>query len=287
MKKVIIISTLITVGVITAFGFVNRSTINNNSACAAQIKSDNIELSSIGINGGLIIDAKNGSVSQFLAATPDLFYSVQGRSIRTNTKQIFTQTITQEKLSKAQSINDLIENYPSSWIQSYRLVDIAVNVDGKITKEQSSNNELTKAQKEILNAVNIASDIVIAVHYDKKNYNDKIETRQMNVSMLVVPEVEAEYVGGYAQMITYLKENSIDKILDKKLDYLPQPSISFVVNEDGITENVVLNETSKDAEIDKLLIELIQKMPKWNPAKNAKGLNVKQEFVFNVGMDGC
>jgi len=88
-------------------------------------------------------------------------------------------------------------------------------------------------------------------------------------------------------MIAYLQENSSDKIAAKKLNYLPQSSISFVVNEQGETENVLLTQSSNDAEIDQLLIELIKKMPKWKPAKNANGLNVKQEFVFNVGQGGC
>ncbi len=280
-KKVIIVSSLVIVGVISAFGFVNRPT-NNNSCVELEKDSNKIALTAIGINGGLF----DGSLPD-VDPRSQLFYSVQGKSFRTNTQQSYSRSITQEKLGKAKLIDDLIENYPNSWIKDYRLVDIAVNTNGKLTKIEGASNVLTQEQLNLLKSATIASDIVISVHYNKKNDNDKVEIRQMNVSMVVVPEIQAEYVGGYDKMIAYLKENSFHEINAKKYDGLPQPSISFIINEQGETENVLLTQTSSNTEIDNLLIKLVENMPKWNPAKNAKGVTVKQEFVFNVGTGGC
>lgn len=50
---------------------------------------------------------------------------------------------------------------------------------------------------------------------DIQDYNDShIQNHEMLVSMTVVPETEAEYIGGYPQMAKYLQENIIDKMTE-------------------------------------------------------------------------
>ena len=271
-----------------AFGFVDR-TNTNNSACESQNIEEEKEFSDFGINGGIQVNYYNGMVSEFVAGNAglDLFYNVQGKYNRTNTQQMYAKTITEQELNKAKLVDDLIANYPSSWIQDYRSVEIEINIDGETIKTSSPCNVLTKKQKSLLKSLKTTSGIVIKINYNKKNYNDNIEKRQMNVSMVVTPEVEAEYEGGYKEMITYLKNNSQDEIAAKNFTHLPQPSITFIVNENGETEDVKLIDTSRDREIDQLLVKLVQQMPKWKPAKNEKGDYVKQEFILMIGQDGC
>ncbi len=290
-RSIIIFSVIIAMVGFAAFGFVNESTVNTtNNDFESQIDSTNKGLSYFGINGGINVNYNNGSVSHFVSADKtvkknrELFYMVQGSTMYSNKQQFYSRPITQEKLKGAQLISDVIENYPSNWISAYNSVEISTTINGKTVKAIGKNATLTKRQKQLFNT---ATNILISVQYQKKNDNDQVQNRQMNVFMVVTPEKEAEYVGGYYQMIAYLKDNSLDKIAAKKFTHLPQPAISFTVSEDGTTENVKLIDTSRDDEIDQLLIELIEKMPKWSPAKNVEGLNVKQEFVFNVGMDGC
>ena len=109
----------------------------------------------------------------------------------------------------------------------------------------------------------------------------------MNVALIVTPSIEAEYIDGYDKMISYLKERTLASINDKNFNHLPQPSISFVINAQGDVENVKLEATSRDEEVDALLIKTVQNMPKWKPATNKEGINIKQEFMLNVGIDGC
>lgn len=194
------------------------------------------------------------------------------------------RAISEEKLKNAQTISDVIENYPSNWITAYNSVTVATTVNSKTIEAIGPDDKLTIEQKEIFKT---ATNILLVVQYQKENNQNEIQNRQMNVALIVTPKIEAEYIDGYDKMISYLKENSLNKINDKNFSHLPQPSISFVINAQGDVENVKLEATSRDKEVDVLLIKKVQNMPKWKPATNKEGINIKQEFMLNVGMDGC
>lgn len=104
----------------------------------------------------------------------------------------------------------------------------------------------------------------------------------------VVPETEAEYPGGFKQLTEYLTENFINKISEKNaLERIRQAIVKFTVNEEGQIVDAKIFKTSKDPKTDKLLLEAINKMPKWSPAKNAMGIKVKQEISIPFGGGGC
>ena len=88
-------------------------------------------------------------------------------------------------------------------------------------------------------------------------------------------------------MKEYLKENGIDKISEKALGIFQQALISFTVDTDGNITDAEISQTSGDPETDKVLLDALNKMPKWKPAENSKGIKVKQEFEFSVGNGGC
>jgi TonB family protein len=168
-------------------------------------------------------------------------------------------------------------------------------------------------------------DIDIKYHY-KNSVSDNKEDYRAYFSVSLIPEVEAQYQGGYQQLIKYLEENAISKIsdtyiarreanskyqqriasltasggnaIDKIYDtYLwnslsnsnqvKQGIVKFTVSEEGDIINAKITSTTGDAQIDKVLLDAIIKMPKWKPAENSKGFKVKQEFEFSVGNDGC
>ena len=88
-------------------------------------------------------------------------------------------------------------------------------------------------------------------------------------------------------MTQYLRENAINKIPETTSKQLQQVIVGFTVNEEGKIANVQISKTSGDPNTDKLLLEAINKMPKWRPAEDSKGVKVKQEFEFSVGNVGC
>jgi TonB family protein len=157
-------------------------------------------------------------------------------------------------------------------------------------KAVSPNDALSTEQKNILNTVDPGTGITINVTYKSKNaVTDNIVNSTMSVSMMIVPEIEAEYIGGYQQLKKYLKENVISKISEAKTWQLQDANaiVLFTVDEDGEIVNTKISKTSGDAKTDKLLVDAINKMPKWKPAENSKGIKVKQEFEFSVGNSGC
>ena len=211
----------------------------------------------------------------------------------------YKRAVKDEKLFDAKLLSDVIDGYPANWITNYVSVEIEVICNGKVIKAVSSGDALSTEQKNILRKADMASDIFINVKYQYKNPAiDHVENNKMNVEMTVVPETEAQYIGGEKEMRNYLRENAINKIpescykivrpFQQQFQQQTQPQfklqtlIRFTVNEEGEITAAKIVKTSADKEIDKLLLDAINKMPKWKPAKDAKGVNVKQEFEFSV-----
>jgi TonB family protein len=219
------------------------------------------------------------SVSPSPGFPQDLRFEVRGKYLR---------PVKKEKLGEAKFIGDFISGYPKNWLSDYISVEILTTCNGKAMKAMSSNDVLSIEQKNILNAADYSTDIVININYRSKNAGtDKIENREMNILVAIIPELEAKYVGGYEQLAKYLRKNVINKISETTSKEFQHGVVGFTVNDQGDTVNAKVVETSGDLKTDKLLVDAINKMPKWKPAENSKGIKVKQEFEFSVGNSGC
>tara|TARA_B100000809_G_scaffold125132_2_gene123404 strand:+ start:769 stop:1623 length:855 start_codon:yes stop_codon:yes gene_type:complete len=281
-KRIIILSIILSIVGLTAFGFANNQ-VNEKPI------NDRIDIDSNTVKKGfssfdIKIDYSTGMATKIAPSKRELSYMVVRGGTGPNSLVSTGRAISEEKLKNAQTISDVIENYPSNWITAYNSVTVATTVNSKTIEAIGPDDKLTIEQKEIFKT---ATNILLVVQYQKENNQNEIQNRQMNVALIVTPKIEAEYIDGYDKMISYLKENSLNKINDKNFSHLPQPSISFVINAQGDVENVKLEATSRDKEVDVLLIKKVQNMPKWKPATNKEGINIKQEFMLNVGMDGC
>lgn len=283
-KGLIILISILTVTGLTAFSCINKNENSTEHITENKTNPINTKLFDLGISDGIEIDYRTGKVTQMTSVKPELSYMVVRKSFGSNSILRTGRAITEEKLKTVNKIDDIIDNYPSNWISDYNSVTISASINGEIIEITGPDDNLTIEQK---NLFKNASSFLLVVQYQRENDNGEIQNRQMNVPLVVTPEVEAEYVGGYEKMIKYLKKNSLSQINNKGFTHLPQPSISFVVSKDGIIENVKLKDTSRDKEIDQLLIEVVKTMPKWSPAKNKNGLAIEQEFTLNIGQDGC
>jgi hypothetical protein len=209
----------------------------------------------------------------------DISYEVRGR---------YTHPITKEKLRNAKSISDVIDNYPTKWISNYVSVEILRSYQGKVVKAIGVNDKLNSEQKTILNAAELAHDVVIDVKYIYRDpVTKRVENNKIHVSMTVVPETEAEYVGGYKKMIADLKEKSKSVVPEKVAKEFKAVKIKFTINELGEITDAKLLDTSGNLKADETLLASVMTMPRWMPARNAKGVTVKQDFVLTVGTFGC
>lgn len=274
MKYVVTVSLGIILVGMTAFGFIKGETTHS--------KSEELEAKFT-----CQIDSRD---HYFDFKISNLKMRSANRSSSYLVRRNSARPIAHEKLRKAISISDIIENYPSNWIKHYRSVEISTKLDGKEVVGEGADHVLTVQQKNILNSVDLSEKIGIKVRYKTKNgVTNMLENREMNVSVGVLPTIEAEYIGGYDQMIMYLQENTPENIRKAVDNFDPTQvlSIEFAVGEDGRVSNTQLVGESGDQQLDLFFVELISKMPKWRPAKNTQGLPVKQKFDFVVGMDGC
>jgi hypothetical protein len=218
-------------------------------------------------------------IVSFNGFSQDLNYDIHGKYLR---------PLNENKLTNAKSLDNLIDGYPKNWVVEYVSTEILTNINGKNIKEVGENEKLSPAQLNILKKVDIGTDVTINVKYKYENpVTFNIENREMHVVLTVVPENEAKFVGGDSQLKIYLEENKIDKTTTKKPEGFESGIVLFRINKNGDIENAQITKTSGDIETDILLLKVINNMPKWIPAVDKNGQNVKQLFVFSVNKAGC
>ncbi len=211
--------------------------------------------------------------------TQELYYEVRGN---------YAHPVKRKNLIEAKLINDIIPGYPENWINQYISVEILATHNGNSMKAKGLNNVLNSEQKNILHSTELGTKIEIMVNYKSKNpATDMIENYMINFSMMVIPEIEAEYVGGYQKLAKHIKENIINKISDNTLQQYQSGIVLFTIDENGEIKDTRISKSSGDLNTDKFLIKSVNKMPKWKPAENSNGIKVKQEFLFSFGRQGC
>lgn len=183
------------------------------------------------------------------------------------------------------------QNY--NYMIGYVSIEISATCNGKVLTSQSKSDTLTTKQKNILNTVDLGTDISVKIKFNFKNQTENSlesagNTKEGEYIVTVIPETEAVYPGGFKQFTEYLKENVFDKISEKSTsEKIQQAVVKFAVNEEGQIVDARISKTSTVPKIDQLLLDATNKMPKWTPAESTKGKKVKQEFSIPLGGGGC
>jgi TonB family protein len=200
----------------------------------------------------------------------------------------YDRPVKKEELMNANYISDFIVGYPTSWIDKYDSVVIVITSGGKVIKPRSSNESLTTEQKNILKATQPGDAIYINIDYQIRNtVTGLFEKRKINISVTVIPDVEAQYLAGSESLKAYLKKQVADKIPASKVNDFKPVEVFFTVDKSGAIGDVKISKSCGDPFIDKAAVEAITRLSKFKPAECPKGTKVKQEFKFSVGTDGC
>ncbi len=189
-------------------------------------------------------------------------------------------------LKKATYAETFIYSSNYNTLVNYISVEIVAICNGKKISGLALNDKLTDAQKNIISKADIGSEIIIKVKFKHKAQSRYITSTEVVEGFLpikIVPFVEAEFLNGTMPVEDYLLKK-ISKIKDPK--NTQSPILKFIVDEEGKVINVKLEQTSNSKKIDNTLLEATTNMPKWKPAKNSKGVSVKQEFCIQLG-GGC
>lgn len=231
-------------------------------------------------SGELHLNAKNTACCKVAQLQPintnKLFYYVGGKH---------DKTVTQKQLAEANHLDDIIPNYPTLWMDTYEKVNLTVAGTGFSKSVVSPSPTLTDDQKLIIADLPINSEVLIDVYYGAKNsITQKIEPHVMNIQFMVVPSKPAQFGVNEDALKNYLRSNLYPGIVGEEK---VSAEIHFTVNEDGKTENVVLERQKGSLEMANAYVKIVSKMPKWSPAQKKNGKPVSQDFVLVVGNEGC
>ncbi|MFT6338610.1 MAG: hypothetical protein ACI86M_000616 [Saprospiraceae bacterium] len=199
----------------------------------------------------------------------------------------YSKAIKKDILNDARKLSDINPDVPSSWINKYHPVKITATSGGNLVSIESEDDLLNKSQIQTLNNADLGSDINVSVKYNPKNSTED-NIREINFTYLIVPETEARFSEDYLDLKSYIKTHVIDKLSEAKSKSIESAIVRFTIGEEGKPINPVVELSSKDTEVDQLLIDMITNMPTWKPLEEKDGSKVKQDFVFNIGsMIGC
>lgn len=193
------------------------------------------------------------------------------------------------QLKSANTLSDFIEDYPNSWVASYDSVMVFATSKGRQVRAPGSSEQLTSKQKEILSKADMFSEVVVYVKYKTTNsVTHNQDNGEMTLQLQVQPEVVATYPGGEEGLQDYLRESSEKTVngISTKDGFVA--IVYFTINEYGKPEDITISESLAYKGVDVVLLEVLQNMPAWNPAKDIEGNRVKQkfEFVFGYGREG-
>ncbi len=197
-------------------------------------------------------------------------------------------SIQENKLDKINTLTDLDKRYPTAWMKEYVSVEVSAYKNGTKTTVSGTSDALNQAQKELIQLADRNSDIAVSVTYLPENTLKNNTLKQHDFKVTVMPDTDAVYSEGAAQLIQYLQKNSIANIDAGSFTGYDLTAIKFTVTDEGSITDIQIAMPSKDAKIDEMLVAAISKMPNWKPAEYSNGLKVKQNFVLTIGnMENC
>lgn len=191
--------------------------------------------------------------------------------------------LTLDTLNQAKTLNDINARYKSSWVASYLSVELSSTCGGVVKKAVGTDDKLTDQQLDILKMADFGCRIDVIVDYIPQNTLKDNPPRKMNFALTVIPIIEAKYPGGYHHLKTYLKENILDKIDNATVEQVALARVRFYINEEGQASDPEIFLTSDHEQIDQLILQAIDNMPTWSPAKDANGKIISQGFEFTLG----
>ncbi|WP_422089470.1 energy transducer TonB [Tenacibaculum ovolyticum] len=263
MKKLAVIGIGVIIGSFVALSFINKSEAKKECLAIRNSSSKYVALN---------IPLEN-------KPEVTLNYFVRGAGNR---------TITKSKLSKAKTLEDIVEHFPSNWIGEYILVEtyrITKNSEIKILGKDVT---LNKKQRSLFKDTNVGDDVLVRVVYKSKNsLTNSTNTNETNILLTVVPEVSASFISDKNTLKEYLTKNSSKEIVEWQFKPMQNATAYFIVNEEGKVAEVNITKSTGVTSVDASIMELLYGMPRWSPAKNTEGKKIKQQFELVIGDDGC
>lgn len=192
-------------------------------------------------------------------------------------------SIDRSQLSEATDINGLNQYFDETWVAEYKSVAITAIVDSKEQRAFAQNDKLTNEQISILRKVDSGTEIKVDVNYIPDNSLSHNDVKTYSFSFQLQPETMALFPGGAKALDNYLEAKLARHIKSSDLDDYVLASATFIVDDSGNITDINLFNSSRDAEIDKVLLDAVRDMPSWTPARYADGRIVSQSIAVSIG----
>ncbi len=192
-------------------------------------------------------------------------------------------SISKDQLVKAETLEDLNYRYKSSWVEQFNSVAITTLQNGKSKTEISSNDQLTKKQKELMIQADEGAEIHVLINYIPNNTLTLKEEKQIDFTIEIDPFKNAAFIGGHSQLKKYVTNHITSKIPEGTFKGFDLTVITFNVNPEGEITNSKIAVSSNDEETDQFILKNISSMPCWIPAEYAKGTKVDQTVAITIG----
>ena len=152
----------------------------------------------------------------------------------------------------------------------------------------SKSNQLNAEQKSLLELSEIGDFFEIVVNYQTTSpVTKELEHKRITAGLTIVPETEAQFEDGYEKLVAYFEDNIHEEYKGGELNDFNAIGIKFIINKDGLSDEIKLFNRSKYPHLDSSMMALVKHMPAWIPAKDANGNIVKQNFELILGTPGC
>ncbi len=208
--------------------------------------------------------------------------------------------VSQEALAKISGVQEMIPlayHYFINWSNTvkYESVEIVAISNGKSQSLTSKGSMFTKEQKLLLISADPGSEIAFNIHFKHLPLNgepakDAGKEQTIDLPVRAIPAYQAEYPGGPEKLAEFLTARMTEKLANPWQPVkFPEAMILFTINEQGHATDIRLEKSTGNDTTDKLLIESMGKMQKWQPAQNSKGENIRQvmKWKFPYKNDGC
>ena len=124
---------------------------------------------------------------------------------------------------------------------------------------------------------------------DEAEQSDPDDTEQTEERTFVVVESPASFPGGAKAQAEFVANNLEYPVLARETGVQGHVIVNFIVEKDGSLTNIKVVR-GVDPSLDKAAVKIIEKMPKWTPAKQG-GVTVRSEITipvnFRLNADGA
>jgi protein TonB len=110
---------------------------------------------------------------------------------------------------------------------------------------------------------------------------EELSDLKITDSVYNIVDEEAEFPGGNVYLLKFIQENLVYPEGYGDIDVVGKIYVKFVVSKTGICRDFQILRGMQDSKLERSTIEMLKKMPVWNPAK-MNGKEVDSYYILPI-----